>query len=54
MREKANILIVDDDPGMTETLADILSELSYDVAVAEEEICRERRKEMLRRPGPGG
>jgi len=46
MREKANILIVDDDPGMTETLADILSELSYDVAVAEDGY---RAIEMMRK-----
>jgi len=34
MGEKVRILIVDDDPGMTETLADILSHMGYDVAVA--------------------
>mgnify|MGYP002641921165 CR=1 FL=1 len=34
MGEKAGILIVDDDPGMSETLADILSETGYGVAVA--------------------
>lgn len=36
MKEKASILIVDDDPGMTDTLADILDELNYDVAVAKD------------------
>lgn len=35
MREKTSILIVDDDPGITETLNDILDELGYDTDVAE-------------------
>ncbi len=34
MEEKTSILIVDDDHGMTETMADILAEMGYDVAVA--------------------
>ena len=36
MGEKARIFIVDDDPGMTETLADILGDKGYAVAVAED------------------
>jgi two-component system response regulator HydG len=32
--KKISILIVDDDPGMTETLADILTDIGHDVAVA--------------------
>ncbi len=36
MKERTSILIVDDDPGMTETLSDILGDMGYDVAVAEE------------------
>ncbi len=34
MREKVSILIVDDDPGMTETMADILGDMGNDVDVA--------------------
>lgn len=34
MEKKASILILDDDPGMTETLADILEDMSYAIAVA--------------------
>lgn len=34
MERKANILIVDDDPGMTETMADILDDMGYNVGVA--------------------
>jgi DNA-binding NtrC family response regulator len=34
MDKKASILVVDDDIGMTETLADILDDMGYDVAVA--------------------
>lgn len=34
MEKKASILIVDDDLGMTETLADIFDAMGYDVAVA--------------------
>ena len=34
MDKKASILIVDDDIGMTETLADIFDDRGYDVAVA--------------------
>ncbi len=34
MAKKARILVVDDDIGMTETLADILDDRGYDVAVA--------------------
>ena len=34
MGENIRILIVDDDPGMTETLADILSDMGHDVAMA--------------------
>lgn len=34
MRNKTNVLIVDDDIGMTETLSDILDESGYDVEVA--------------------
>jgi DNA-binding NtrC family response regulator len=36
MKEKTSILIVDDDPGMTETMPDILSDMGYEVAVAED------------------
>lgn len=36
MENKTSILIVDDDPGMTETMFDILNETGYDVAVAED------------------
>jgi len=35
MKEKTSILIVDDDHGMSETLADIFIELDYDVSVAD-------------------
>jgi len=34
MKKKVSVLIVDDDPGMTETLADILDEKGYEVNVA--------------------
>jgi len=34
VRNKTNVLIVDDDIGMTETLSDILDESGYDVEVA--------------------
>ncbi|MEA3500320.1 MAG: response regulator [Candidatus Marinimicrobia bacterium] len=35
MKEKASIIIVDDDVGITDTLLDILSELGYDTAVTD-------------------
>ena len=34
MKEKAHVLIVDDDPGMRETLADILGNMGYGVDTA--------------------
>jgi len=34
MLERKRVLIVDDDPGMSETLTDILEDFGYDVAVA--------------------
>jgi two-component system nitrogen regulation response regulator NtrX len=34
MEKKCSILIVDDDSGMTETLADVLDDMGYTVAVA--------------------
>lgn len=34
MKEKVSILIVDDDPGMTETMTDILGDMGYTVDVA--------------------
>ncbi len=34
MEDKPRILIVDDDPGMAETMADILGDMGYDVSVA--------------------
>jgi DNA-binding NtrC family response regulator len=36
MEKKCSILIVDDDSGMTETLADVLDDMGYTVAVAED------------------
>ena len=33
MKDKASVLIVDDDEGMTETLSDILADLGYSVEV---------------------
>jgi len=36
MKKRVSILIVDDDPGMTETMPDILGDMGYDVAVAED------------------
>lgn len=33
-QEKTSILIVDDDPGITETMHDIFTEMEYDVTVA--------------------
>lgn len=63
MGNKAKILIVDDDPGMTETLSDILDEMGYDVAVASDgckaiEIIREKPCDValidIRMPGING
>ena len=52
MKEKASILIVDDDPGMTETLGDILRAFGYDVEVAGEgyravEMIKERAYDII-------
>ncbi len=52
MSKKASILIVDDDIGMTETLADILDDMDYDVAVAGNgyraiEMIRERAYDIV-------
>jgi two-component system response regulator HydG len=63
MEKKASILIVDDDPGMTETMPDILGDMGYDVAVAEDgfraiEIVKERGYDValmdIRMPGING
>lgn len=47
MEKKTSILVVDDDPGMRETMLDILDAVGYDVAAAEDgyraiEMIRER------------
>jgi DNA-binding NtrC family response regulator len=34
VEDKQSVIIVDDDPGMCETLADILEDKGYDVGVA--------------------
>jgi DNA-binding NtrC family response regulator len=39
MDKKTSVLIVDDDPGMTKSLADILEDMGYEVAVAEDGYC---------------
>jgi two-component system response regulator HydG len=61
--KKISILIVDDDPGMTETLADILTDIGYDVAVAGNgyqaiEIIKEKKYDIafidIKMPGING
>jgi len=63
LEKKLSILIVDDDPGMTETMQDILGDMGYDVAVAEDgfraiEMIKERAYDValmdIKMPGING
>ena len=63
MTERTSVLIVDDDPGMIETMADILGDMGYDVAVAEDgfkaiEMVKERAYDValmdIKMPGING
>ena len=63
MGERVSILIVDDEPGMTETLSDIMDNMGYDVATAEDghraiEIIRKKAYDIalmdIKMPGING
>lgn len=63
MEKKLSILIVDDDPGMIETMGDILDDMGYDVAVAQDgfkaiEMIKERAYDValmdIKMPGING
>ena len=63
MGGEIGMLIVDDDPGMTETLADILTDMGYEVAVAENgyraiEMTRQNKYDLalmdIKMPGING
>jgi DNA-binding NtrC family response regulator len=63
MKKRVSILIVDDDPGMTDTVTDILGDMDYDVTLAEDgfkaiKMIRERAYDValidIKMPGING